>query len=69
MASLHIPRSRRSLLALGAAATLVGGAVAYKKVAASRTHDLGAGHAPAGDASPGADSDELGWGTLDAALV
>jgi non-heme chloroperoxidase len=53
MASLHIPRSRRSLLALGAAATLVGGAVAYKKVATSRIREL----------EPGAPTTELGWGT------
>jgi non-heme chloroperoxidase len=64
MPALHIPRSRRSLLALGAAATLVGGAVAYKKVTAARTHDLEAGTASAGGHSPGAGVDELGWGTL-----
>jgi len=64
MPSLHIPRSRRSLLALGAAATLVGGAVAYKKVTAARTHDLEAGTPPAGGQTPGAGADELGWGTL-----
>src|SRR5580704_6121257 len=62
MPPLHIPRSRRSLLALGAAATLVEGAVAYKKVSAARSHD------PVADAtaehSSGADADELGWGTL-----
>jgi non-heme chloroperoxidase len=64
MPSLHIPRSHRGLLALGAAATLVGGAVAYKKVTAARTHDLEADTRPAGDHPPGADADELGWGTL-----
>jgi non-heme chloroperoxidase len=64
MPALHIPRSRRSLLALGAAATLVGGAVAYKKVTAARTHDLEAGTPSTGGHSPGADADELGWGTL-----
>src|ERR1700679_1084877 len=40
MPSLHLPRSRRSLLALGAAATLVGGAVAYRKVSPSRIREL-----------------------------
>jgi non-heme chloroperoxidase len=64
MAPLHIPRSRRSLLAFGAAATLVGGAVAYKKVAGSRSHDLAPVPSPARDAPPRAGSDELGWGTL-----
>jgi len=64
MPSLHIPRSHRGLLALGAAATLVGGAVAYKKVTAARAHHLEADTHPAGDHSPGADADELGWGTL-----
>ena len=34
MASLHLPRSRRSLLALGTAAALVGGAAAYRTVTA-----------------------------------
>ena len=61
MASLHLPRSRRSLLALGAAATLVGGAVAYKKVADARTRDLQPDTSPA-DGRSGADADELGWG-------
>lgn len=66
MAPLHIPRSRRSLLALGAAATLVGGAIAYKKVAASRAHDLHEGPSSVGDPSHSADSDELGWGSVGA---
>jgi non-heme chloroperoxidase len=53
MASFHLPRHRRSLLALGAAAALVGGAAAYKKVSAARaTRDLSAGE----------DLDGLGWG-------
>jgi non-heme chloroperoxidase len=64
MPALHIPRSRRSLLALGAAATLVGGAVAYKKVTAARTHDPETDTPAAGADSPGADADELGWGAL-----
>jgi non-heme chloroperoxidase len=37
MPSLHLPRHRRSLLALGAATALVGGAAAYKKVSAARS--------------------------------
>jgi pimeloyl-ACP methyl ester carboxylesterase len=64
MPSLHLPRSHRSLLALGAAATLVGGAVAYKKVAAARARDQQDHTPPAGDASPGADAEDLGWGAL-----
>lgn len=66
MASLHLPRSRRSLLALGAAATLVGGAVAYKKVTASRAHDLLDRPSTAGDSSLAADRDGLGWGSVGA---
>jgi pimeloyl-ACP methyl ester carboxylesterase len=66
MPPLHIPRSRRSLLALGAAATLVGGAVAFKKVAASRAHNLVEGPSAIGDRSFTADSDGLGWGAVGA---
>jgi non-heme chloroperoxidase len=64
MASLRIPRSRRSLLAFGAAATLVGGAVAYKKVATYRNDDgLEAPHYE--DATLEADpASALGWGQL-----
>ncbi len=61
MPSLHLPRSRRSLLALGAAAALVGGAVAYKKVAAARS-TTGHHTPPAGTLSPGEDAETLGWG-------
>jgi non-heme chloroperoxidase len=53
MASLHLPRHRRGLLALGAAAALVGGAAAYKKVSAARE---------ARDLSADDDLDALGWG-------
>jgi non-heme chloroperoxidase len=56
MPSLRIPRSRRSLLALGAAAAIVGGAAAYKKVATSRQHELDA---------TAAVEDELGWGSVE----
>jgi non-heme chloroperoxidase len=53
MPSLHMPRHRRGLLALGAAAALVGGAAAYKKVSAARsTRAL----------SDGDDLESLGWG-------
>jgi non-heme chloroperoxidase len=62
MAALHMPRSRRSLLALGAAATLVGGAVAYRKVAASRIHELEPGVPTTEPARLTAALDELGWG-------
>jgi non-heme chloroperoxidase len=65
MPSLHIPRSRRSLLALGAAATLVGGAVAYRKVAASRIRELEPGTPSTEPASLKAALDELGWGALE----
>jgi non-heme chloroperoxidase len=54
MPSLRLPRSRRSLLALGAAAALVGGAAAYKKVSASRQRD---------DAEI---QEDLGWGSVPA---
>jgi non-heme chloroperoxidase len=64
MPSLHLPRSRRSLLALGAAATLVGGAVAYKKVAAARTGHSPSHPHPDEDATAAADPHELGWGAL-----
>jgi non-heme chloroperoxidase len=65
MPSLHLPRSRRSLLALGAAATLVGGAVAYRKVAASRIRELEPGTPSTEPASLKAALDELGWGALE----
>jgi non-heme chloroperoxidase len=65
MPSLHIPRSRRSLLALGAAATLVGGAVAYRKVSASRIRELEPGAPSTRPISLKAALDELGWGTLE----
>jgi pimeloyl-ACP methyl ester carboxylesterase len=69
MASLHIPRSHRSILALGAAATLVGGAVAYRKVAASRIRELDPGAPPAEPSSLTAELDDLGWGTLQPPLL
>jgi non-heme chloroperoxidase len=54
--TLHIARHRRGLLALGAAAALVGGAAAYKKVAATRsTRAL----------SDNDDLEPLGWGESD----
>jgi non-heme chloroperoxidase len=57
MPSLHLPSTRRSLLALGAATALVGGTAAYKKVAAQRA---------AGQAEEQAEVDQdLGWGALD----
>ncbi len=37
--SLHLPRSRRSLLAVGAAAAFVGGAAAYRRVHTQRASD------------------------------
>ncbi len=51
---LHLPRSRRSLLALGAAATLVGGAVGLQEGRRARLSDLGPGTSPAEDTSLGA---------------
>jgi non-heme chloroperoxidase len=57
MPSLHMPRHRRGLLALGAAAALVGGAAAYKKVAAARsTRAL----------ADGDNLESLGWGETEA---
>jgi non-heme chloroperoxidase len=64
MASLHMPRSRRSLLAFGAVATLVGGAVAYRKVATSRIRELEPGVPSTEPAALRAALDELGWGTV-----
>ena len=57
MPGLHLRSTRRSLLALGAATAIVGGAAAYKKVAAQRAAD----HA---EEESDADQD-LGWGSLD----
>jgi non-heme chloroperoxidase len=63
MASLRIPRSRRSLLALGAAATLVGGAVAYQKLSTYRPTDEGL-EAPGDVEALTPEGDPLGWGSL-----
>ena len=60
MPPLHIPHSRRGLLTFGAAAALVGGAAAYRKVAS--TH---AGHEPAVELIPGEELETLGWGMLE----
>ncbi len=59
MPPLHIPHTRRSLLTLGAAAALVGGAAAFRKVAS--TH---AGH-DAPELIPGEELEMLGWGMLE----
>jgi pimeloyl-ACP methyl ester carboxylesterase len=61
-----MPRHRRSLLALGAATALVGGAAAYKKMASSRAASRGPG-ATTGSPPSGADAGfaELGWGDLE----
>jgi non-heme chloroperoxidase len=60
VASLHIPHSRRGLLTLGAAAALVGGAAAYRKVtstpAGPDTHE---------ELIPGEELETLGWGMLE----
>jgi pimeloyl-ACP methyl ester carboxylesterase len=65
MASLHLPRSRRSLLALGAAAAMVGGAAAYRRATSHRAHELP--HEPPGpfDQRAPDDPEELGWGALE----
>jgi non-heme chloroperoxidase len=55
MPSVHLPRSRRSLLALGAVAAVATGAAAYK-VATSRSRE----HDAADDQS------DIGWGSLGA---
>jgi pimeloyl-ACP methyl ester carboxylesterase len=56
MASRHLSPSRRGLLAVGAAAALVGGAAAYKKVAAGRA---------ARESLAADEASSLGWGALD----
>jgi non-heme chloroperoxidase len=66
MPSLHLPRRHRGLLALGAAAALVGGAAAYRKVAASRPDGLPDGLAPSAPGTDEAERHALGWGALDA---
>jgi non-heme chloroperoxidase len=62
MPSLHLPRSRRSLLAVGVAAAFVGGAAAYRRAHAHRASEAtGAGLVP--------DEDPVhapGWGELEA---
>ena len=59
MPPLHIPHSRRSLLTLGAAAALVGGAAAFRKVASAHAdHD-------APELIPGEELEMLGWGMLE----
>jgi non-heme chloroperoxidase len=60
--SLHLPRSHRGLLAVGAAAAFVGGAAAYRRVQVQRARDA---------AEPGIVLDQptvhdLGWGELHA---
>src|ERR1039458_370072 len=64
MPSLHLPHSRRGLLAIGAAAALVGGAAAYRKVAAQRASDQAGDAAATGAATT--DPHALGWGSLEA---
>ena len=60
---MHLPHSRRGLLALGAAVALVGGAAAYRKVAAQRASD------EAGDIlttrARSTDQEALGWGSIE----
>ena len=64
MAPLHLPHRRRGLLALGAAAALVGGAAAYRKVSAQRaTHHTS--DAPVAG-QPSANQHGLGWESLEA---
>jgi pimeloyl-ACP methyl ester carboxylesterase len=65
VASLHIPRSHRGLLALGAATALVGGAAAYRRVSARRAGDAAQGSRTALDQPPDQDSRTLGWGSLE----
>jgi pimeloyl-ACP methyl ester carboxylesterase len=65
MASLHLPRSHRGLLALGAAAAIVGGATAYRRATAHRAdgwqHDTQATL----DQTAHDDPEGLGWGALE----
>jgi pimeloyl-ACP methyl ester carboxylesterase len=67
MPNLHLPRRHRGLLALGAAAALVGGAAAYRKVAASRPEGPTDVEVGIRDVS-GEQSERhaLGWGALEA---
>jgi non-heme chloroperoxidase len=62
--SLHLPRSRRSLLAVGAAAAFVGGAAAYRRASAHRVSDEDAWHADCGQPA----THDLGWGEREAPL-
>jgi non-heme chloroperoxidase len=64
--SLHLPRSRRSLLAVGAAAAFVGGAAAYRRVHTQRAGDAAAAAAGAGIALDQPPGHALGWGDLGA---
>jgi non-heme chloroperoxidase len=65
MAPLHLPGGRRSLLALGAATALVGGAVAYKRVAAARTAAATTESLSATASSVADELAALGWGSVD----
>jgi len=64
MNGLHLPHSRRGLLALGAGAALVGGAAAYRRVSARRTTDQTSDGSVAGQ--PSTDRQGLGWESLEA---
>ncbi len=61
MPSLHLPRSRRSLLAVGAAAAFVGGAAAYRRATVQRANDAAASDT-ALEQPP---THDLGWGELE----
>jgi non-heme chloroperoxidase len=63
--SLHLPRRRRGLLALGAATALVGGAAAYRKVSARRSGDAAPRSLTPLDQVPENDPRMLGWGSLE----
>jgi non-heme chloroperoxidase len=60
--SLHIPHSRRGLLTLGAAAALVGGAAAYRKVTSTHPDE---GEDEHEQLIPGEELETLGWGMLE----
>ncbi len=62
MPSLHLPRRRRSLLALGAAAALVGGATAYRRATAHRVSASQHDGPSKLDENARNDLEALGWG-------
>jgi pimeloyl-ACP methyl ester carboxylesterase len=65
MPSLHLPRSRRGLLALGAAAAIVGSAAVYRRATAHRTDGWQRDTVATSDQTAHEDVEALGWGALE----